>query len=140
VRFRLVSRCAGDHRWVLNVVDHALESVAKTTGWRSDALKDFVETLSTRPMPLVHFFERLARVEKPSGVKCVPWMSIQVGDTQVGVRIGDRDVTVISKRGPLYLEDTFPVAKSAIEGREYVLLDKAGKPLARVAMDASAMN
>ena len=60
-------------------------------------------------------------------MKCVPWLSTQPGETVVGARIGDRDVKVLSKPGPLYLEDSFPVAKSVIRGHEYVLLDKAGK-------------
>ena len=58
--------------------------------------------------------------------------------TQVGVRVGQRDVTVLSEPGPLYLEDTFPVARSAIRGQDFVLLDKNGNSLANVPLDKSA--
>ncbi len=73
-------------------------------------------------------------------MKCVPWMSVRPGETQIGVRVGERDVTVLSTPGPLFLEDSFPVAKSAIRGREYVLLDKAGKVLASLAIDNAALH
>ncbi len=135
----LVQR-AGDHRWVLGVVEHALACIERNAGWRSSELEDFIKAVSERPLPLVHFFESLAQIEKASGVKCVPWLSTQPGETVVGARIGERDVTVLSKPGPLYLEDSFPVAKSAIRGGEYVLLDKAGKVLASLAIDNSALH
>lgn len=131
---------AGDHRWVLGIVEHALGCVERSTGWRSDELWGFIREVSERTLPLVHFFEGLAQVDNASGVKCVPWLSARPGETQIGVRIGKRDVTVLSQPGPLYLEDSFPVAKSAIRGHEYVLLDKAGKSLASVAIDSSTLH
>ncbi len=130
---------AVDHEWVLAVVEHALGCIAHSTGWRSDELDAFVRALSNRTLPLVHFFEGLALVDRRSGVKCVPWLSARPGETRIGVRLGEGDVTVLSKPGPLYLEDAFPVAKSAIQGREYVLLDNNGKVLASVALDDRAL-
>ena len=130
----------GDHRWVLGIVDHALGCVARSTGWRSDELESFIKDVSERPLPLVHVFEGLAQVDKASGVKCVPWLSSRPGETQIGVRVGEREVTVVSEPEPIYLEDSFPMAKSAIRGREYVLLDKAGKVLASVAIDNLALH
>jgi hypothetical protein len=88
----------------------------------------------------VHFFEGLAQVDEASAIKCVPWLSVRPGGTHVGVRVGERDITVVSKRGPLYLEDTFPLARSVIRQHEYVLLDRDGKALASVAMAASALH
>ena len=140
VNLSMMRQSAGDHRWVLGIVLDALGCVARSTGWRSNELEDFIKAASDRPWPLVHFFEGLAQIESESGVKCVPWLSTQPGKTMVGARIGDRDVTVLSKPGPLYLEDSFPVAKSAIRGHQYVLLDKAGKALASVAIDSSALH
>lgn len=131
---------AGDHRWVLGIVEHALGCVRRSTGWRSDELQGFIATVAERPLPLVHVFEALAQTEKASGVRCVPWLSTRPGETQVGVHIGERSVTVLAKPGPLYLEDSFPVAKAAIRDGEYVLLDKAGKSLARVAIDTGALH
>jgi hypothetical protein len=131
---------AGDHRWVLGIISHALGCVMRSTGWRSSELESFIKDMSERPLPLVHFFEGLAQVEKASGVKCVPWLSSRPGETQIGVRVGERDVAVLSKPEPIYLEDSFPIAKSAIRGHEYVLLDKAGKVLASVAIDNSMLH
>jgi hypothetical protein len=131
---------AGDHRWVFAIVEHALGCVARSTGWQSDELAGFIKVASRTPLPLVHFFEGLAQVEKASGVKCVPWLSTRPGETQIGVRLGERDVTVLSRPGPLYLEDSFPVAKAVIRGRDFVLLDKSGKSLASVPIDKSALH
>lgn len=127
----LVER-AGDHRWVFAVVEHAIACIEQHVGWRSSELKDFIKAESERPLPLVHFFEALAQTEAASGVKCVPWLSTRPGETAIGVRIGERDVTVLSQPGPLYLEDSFPIAKSIICGQAYRLLDKEGKALASV--------
>jgi len=129
---------AGDHRWVLGIVEHALACVARSTGWQSEELESFIKMVSERPFPLVHFFAGLTQVDKVSGVKCVPWFSSKPGETQIGVRVGERDLTVVSKPGPLFLEDDFPLAKSAIRGREFLLLDKSGNALASVSIEALA--
>ena len=131
---------ASDHRWVMGLVKHALGGVALMLGWRSEELEDFVESLSASPLPLVHVFDGLARVDDSTGLRCVPWLSVKPGETQVGVRIGDRDVPLVSKPGPLYLEDGFPIAKAAILGRDYALLDKGGRVLASVAIGAPVLH
>ncbi len=131
---------AGNHRWVLAIVERALAHVARSTGWRSEELERFVNDAAEKTLPLVHVFEGLAQLEKASGVKCVPWFSTRPGETQIGVRVGERDVTVVSTPGPLYLEDSFPVAKASIRAGRYVLLDKAGKTLASVEIDGSLMH
>ena len=122
-----------DHRWLLDVVIHALGCVGKTTGWRSEEFETFLADLRQRPWPLVHFFQRLALVDQRTGATCVPWLSTRPGETTVGVRIGTRDVAVLS--GPIWLEEDFPLAKSFIKGREYVLRDRAGRTLASVPID-----
>jgi hypothetical protein len=131
---------AGDHRWVLAIVAHALACVAESAGWRSPELEGFVEATSDAPLPLVHHFDGLAQVDTASGFKCVPWLSTRPGETRIGVRLGGRDVTLRSEPGPLYLEDTFPVAKSAIRGRDFLLLDKSGQTLATVPIDISVLH
>ena len=96
--------------------------------------------MSAKAAPLVHIFTGLEQIENVSGVSCVLWLSARPGETQLGVRLGERDVVILSKPGPVYLEDTFPVAKSAIVGRDYLLLDKTGKTLASVPIDKSGLH
>jgi hypothetical protein len=132
-------RNAGDHRWVLGRVLHSLLCIARATGWRSMELEDFVGATSERPLPLIHFFDSLAKVDSILEVRCVPWLSVRPSETAVGVRLMSdkavRDVTVLSKAGPLYLGDSFPIAKSAIRRPEFVLLDKTGKTLASIPIE-----
>lgn len=123
-----------DHRWLLGVVVDALGHVEKATGWRSPEFESFIADLSERSWPLVHVFERFARVDKRTGVTCVPWLSTRPGETKIGVHIGMRDVDVLS--GPIWLEDDFPLAKAVIKGRDYVVRDRAGKTLASVPIDS----
>lgn len=127
---------AGDHRWVLGIVVHALECVARSTGWRSDEIEAFIKATSLKQLPLFHFFESLALIDSVAGVKCVPWLSTRPGETQIGARIGVRDAIVASKAEPIYLEDSFPMAKSVIRGRDFLILDKSGRELAAVAIDS----
>ena len=140
IDLRTLLEKASDHRWVLRIVEHALGCVARSTDWRSEELECFIKAALERPLPLVHFFETLAKVDKVSGTTCVPWFSTRPGETRVGVRVGERTITILSKPGPLYLEDSFPIAKAAIGGGEYVLLDKTGKVLVSVAIDKGAIH
>ena len=133
----------GDHAWVFGHVLHALECVARHTEWRSSELEDFITMLSQQALPFVHFFERLTRVARIPGVKCTPWFSTRPGENKIGVRLvskdgAERDVTVLSQPDSLWLEDSFPLAKSAIRGQAFVLLDKAGKVLASVPLDKAS--
>lgn len=138
----LLRESAKDHRWVIKAIDHALKCVAQEAGWRSVALEAMLGELSDRPLPLTHFFESLAKAQERSGMKCEPWLAVQPGLSQIGVRLsiadeGTRDAILITKRGPLYLEDDFPMAKSKLEDNEFLLLDKNGKVLARVPLERS---
>ncbi|HEY6562382.1 MAG TPA: hypothetical protein VI072_34175 [Polyangiaceae bacterium] len=133
---------AVDHRWVLGVVQHALGCVSRCVGWQSHELNAAIETLSNKPLPLLHLFRRLARIHEPTGANCVPWLSTQPGETRVGVRLTrpgepEFDVTVISEAGPLFMEDSFPLAKTAFRGSNFVLLDRSGKVLHAVALTAA---
>jgi hypothetical protein len=135
---------AGDPRWVIAGVEHALSCIASALGWRSEELEGFLAATSEKTWPLIHFFDRLTRIDKISGTKCVPWLSTRPGQTGVGVRLvakdaTERDVTLLSTVEPIYLEDSFPLAKSAIRGREFLLLDKTGKVLASVPLDKSGL-
>lgn len=130
----LLIQKAGDHRWVLSVVVHALRCVEQNSGWSSKELDGFIDGVSDAAFPLVHFFEELAQRERTSGLRCVPWLSLSPGETKIGIRLGDRDVTILSRPGPLYLEDSFPVSKSSIREGQYVLVNKKGEQLASVAL------
>jgi hypothetical protein len=137
VNVAVLQQNAGDHRWVIGVVGHALSCIESALGWRSEELEGFLAAMSEKPLPLIHFFDRLTRIDKISGTKCVPWLSTRPGQTGVGVRLvakdaTERDVTLLSTVEPIYLEDSFPLAKSAIRGKEFMLFDKTGKVLASV--------
>jgi hypothetical protein len=69
---------------------------------------------------------------------CVPWLSTQPGATSVGARIGDRMVTLVTEPGPLFLEDKFPLARTAVRNGEYLLLSRSGQVLARTPVEPAA--
>jgi hypothetical protein len=126
-------------------MEHALGCVARSAGWRSEELEGFIRAASERTLPLVHFFEGPAHVDSVSGVKCVPWLSTRPGETQIGLRFvskdnAERDVTVLSKPEPIYLEDAFPMAKSSIRRPDFVLLDKNGQALAILPIDKAELH
>jgi hypothetical protein len=126
---------AGNHKWVLGIVDHALRCVAETSSWRSDELEQALSEMRAKNRPLVHFFRDLALKDPSSGITCQPWLEFQPGITRLGVNLTDgtqRDVTVITKSGPMFLEDDFPIDRAAIRSGSYLLLDKAGHSLASV--------
>jgi hypothetical protein len=136
----VIQQNAGDHRWVIARVEHALSCIASALGWRSEELEGFLAATSEKPWPLIHFFDRLTRIDKISGTKCVPWFSTRPGQTEVGVRLvakdtTERDVTLLSTHDFVFVEYFFAFTKSAIRGREFLLLDKTGKVLASVPLD-----
>jgi hypothetical protein len=126
-----------DPSWVAGQIQTALSLVAKATGWRCEQLIGFVQAIAMQELPLRHEFERLARTDKVTGQKCVPWMSTMEGEYRIGIRIGQRDAVVLQKAEPIWLEDDFPLARIAIRGREIVLLDSKGAALAHVSIAAS---
>lgn len=128
---------AKNHRWVIKQINHALMRVAKELSWSSEALEAFLEKLSNTPLPITHFFATLTKANDRTGVKCEPWLAVQPGLSQIGVLIsiageGARDIVLMSKHGPVYLEDDFPIAKSKLSNTEFLLLDKNGNTLASV--------
>jgi hypothetical protein len=52
----------------------------------------------------------------------------------------EQDMTLLSRPEPVYLEDSFAMATSAIRGNDFVLLDKADKILASVPLDRRALH
>lgn len=130
---------ATDHTWVLGYVEHALQAVSNDLGWSSDELWEHVRSLGKLPLPLVHFFDSMACVDPASGRRCVPWLSVRPDETLVGVRIGVRDVTLASARGPLYVEVKLPFVRAELRGGAYRLLDRSGDVLASVSMDDEPM-
>jgi hypothetical protein len=140
VDIAVLQQNAGDLRWVIARVEHALSCIASALGWRSEELEGFLAATSEKTWPLIHFFDRLTRIDKISGTKCVPWFSARPGQNEVGVRFvakdnAERDVTLLSTPDILFVEYFFALAKTAIRGREFLLLDKTGKVLASVPLD-----
>lgn len=125
-----------DPRWMAHVVERSLQNVAQATGWRDAELESAVRELGQTPWPLVHLFLSMACVDRRTGTRCVPWLSTRPGHTELGVRIGQRDVPLRATAGPLYLEDEFPMAKGVIRDGSYVLLNGSGLSLAAVPLDA----
>jgi hypothetical protein len=127
----------GDHRWVLAIITHALACAAQSAGWHSEPLDQYLATTSRSDWPLIHQFERLSVRDDLTNVMCMPWLSTQPGKTEVGASIGTRRVTVMSEAGPIYLEDSFPLARSSIRDRTFLLQDVAGRTLAAVPIDST---
>lgn len=131
-----------DNRWVCGMVLVALGRASDRLGWRSEPFERFVAEVAERKWPLVHFFEKLERVDRASKQRFVPFFSTRPGQNRYGVRIsaeggGSRDVVVVSKSDPIWDED-FPIAKSALREGAFLLLAKDGTTLAKVALDAEA--
>jgi len=136
-----VAEKASDLRWVVHRVLNALTNVDKALGWRSPELEAMLADLAEKPWPVYHYFEKLQKKDPRYGIKFLPWISFQPDLTKIGVRISqpgnpDRDVEILSKNGPIWLEDDdFPLAKSKIQSGHFLLLDKDGSTLATVPID-----
>jgi hypothetical protein len=123
---------ATNHRWVVGIVRRALTRAQESLGWHEPDLERFVEELAQRPLPLVHEFERFARTDAKSGLRCVPWISMEPNRTRIGVSIGTRDVALRESARPLFFEDDFPIARGAIVKGQFVLVGKSRERLASV--------
>lgn len=131
---------AANHEWVIGIVDHALQSIVNSSAWRSSELEGFLSVMRGNKTPLVHYFGELALSDGSSGVTFRPWLSIQPGLTRFGVTRSNgtqRDVTVLERAGPIFLEDEFPVHRSTIKDGNYLLLDSSGQPLASLPLDGA---
>lgn len=123
---------SADHRWMLARIVEALDRVSSGTKWDCTSLREHIALLQTREWPLRHYFESRAQSDSTTGMRCVPWFETRPMETRVGVRLGDDDVVVLSETGPLYLEDKFPMARTTVVNRDFLILDRAGETLARV--------
>jgi hypothetical protein len=132
---------SSDHRWVLEHLKGALAAVDSARSWSSPELLSKLDELSAHDMPLIHYFHDLAQSDPTQDVTCLPWLSVRPGETRIGVRITatgrTRDVEVASKLGPMYFETGFPIARTAIRGKEFLFLDGRRKALARVPLQAN---
>jgi hypothetical protein len=140
----LIRESAGDHRWVIAAIRPALRRLEKELAWRSEELEAFLDELAEKPLPLMHFFEKLARTDRRSRITCTPWQAFQPDLTEFGVRVAlpgkpVRDVLVFSKRDVL-LDADFPLAKSKLQDGTFLLLDKEGNTLASVPIDERGMH
>ncbi len=131
---RELAERAADHRWLLAGVQHALSRVNQSLGWRSELFEQALVAFAASEWPQQHVFDRFAKTDRRTGLRCVPWMSLRPGETTIGVHVGERAIPLRCKAGPLYLEDEFPLSKTAIRDGRFLLLDKAGATLASVAI------
>jgi hypothetical protein len=135
-----VRRHSGDRAWVVHQVQAALNAIADQAHWRVSELDAFINNLAKQEMPLSHVFARLQKMHRPSRTACVPWISFRPSESTVGVRLtsphGQREVVVHREQGPLWvnsiLNDWGPLAKTAVKGTDFMLMDKNGNVLATV--------
>ena len=124
-----------DHRWALRLVSDSLERVERQRGWHSAQLAAHVNGLAECALPLTHFFSNLVRTDRRSGVTFSPWISTTPGSTKIGVRLAnghERDVLLVAKPGPLFIEDEFPMKRAVFRRHRFVLVGSDGTELAGV--------
>lgn len=127
---------ARDQQWVLDIISTSLPMVERRVEWRSSELATEIARLRAESPPWRYFFENLALTDTRTGTAFVPWLATGPGRTEVGVRISGRvsqDIVLRSHDGPLYLEDDFPIVRSALKRGRFVLLGPRGVELASVA-------
>lgn len=123
-----------DLRWTMGMIQAALDRVVgdAAINWASPSLGERVSELASQSWPVRHYFERRKRVVRRGGAVCVPWFETRPLLTRIGVRIDNHDVELMVEDRPIYLEDTFPMARTRIDGQDFVILAKDGRTLARV--------
>jgi hypothetical protein len=121
-----------NQRWAFGIAEQALIKIQLETGWQSEELVRLLQSRAEQTPPLVHFFDKLRKKDRTSGVECSLWFATQPGRTSVGARVGEVDVTLLSEPGPIFLEDSFPVSRAAIRDGEYRLSDSGGNLLASI--------
>ncbi len=126
-----------DCTWVFQVVKHALQRTHEETGWESQEFEEKIDALASSRPPWIHVLRALTRLDAPSGTSYEIHYVVTPGHTEVVVHVARRDgsgrqVTVASRDGLLYLEDDFPIARTRLSSDFLLLLDSAGKELARI--------
>ena len=121
---------------VPDIVDAAVAGLAAIrveTGFHDPGILAALERCRAQDPPCSHVFGKLVRQAR-SGVRCEPVLVARAGHTSLEVRfLGDERVlradVVVDSKGPLFLEDDFPMRKSRVRGSTFELLDAAGRVL-----------
>jgi hypothetical protein len=115
---------------ILAVADDGLAAIRAETGFCDPAIHDALQRCREQDPPCSHVFDRLVRVTR-SGIRCEPVLLARAGVTRVEVRFlgGERLLRadlVADAKGPLWLEDSFPMRRVRIRGAAFELLDATG--------------
>jgi len=129
-----------DHIWIISIIRHAMECVFTTTGWRSDVLEEMISLLSKKQFPFIHRFANFVHTDGKSGIKYQLWLSTRPNETKIGIRLskeknGVQDIVLMEKKGPIFLEDDFPIAKMKIEYPYLLIFDVNDRELSKIALD-----
>ena len=130
-----------NYRLYISCALTALNAIREQMNWRCDELDHFVrDVLPEQNPPCNHLFEELVKVDA-AGTRWEVWFKSEYEKSAVVViaRRGEQVIAervVASEPGPLYLEDRFPIAKTAVKHGELCLMDKRGTSLAKVALAA----
>ena len=126
---------SASNRWVLPRLSSALGRISQALHWRLPELETEIARLSSLDWPITYAFEKLARTPR-RGFRIHPWLRLRPGESVVGATISgpgtNREVTLRSAVGPLFLEHEFPIARAVVENEQYFLIDRRGFPLASI--------
>ncbi len=131
-----VNRLAAALPAVAEIVDGTragLAAVRAETGFHDPAILVTLERCRSHDPPCRHVFDKFVRVTR-SGIRCEPILLASAGHTRLEVRfLNGEDLlradVVVDAKGPLFLEDDFPVRKSRVRGAAFELLDATGRIL-----------
>jgi hypothetical protein len=115
---------------ILEAADTGLAAVRAETGFYDPAIQASLKRCREQDPPCCHVFDKLIRVTR-SGIRCEPVLLARAGLTRVEVRflLGEellRADLLADAKGPLWLEDDFPMRRARIRGSAFELLDAAG--------------
>jgi hypothetical protein len=122
---------------VLGATAQAVRRASATLRWPADSVLAMVESLHGRS-PLHHYeLEPLGKVHRRSGRRVRVFFGLTEADSTVSVSVEHEgrvlaDMVVAHGNTPLPLGLWWPVAKSALDGDDFVLRDRKGAELARV--------
>jgi len=125
-----------DYGWLCALLEDALGHVSVRLRWKCAALENEIREVGSKKPPCLYRFEKLRRSDCVTGFTCDVFFEADVGASVVKVLFTAgqvvAEVEVASRSGPLFLEDEFPVVRSAIQDRFFVLLSRDNGVLSRV--------
>lgn len=127
--------CAGDPRWLGDLVLDGLRRIDEELSWRNGELDEQVDRVARARPPCAHRFAKLHR--KHRGTACDLWFIAEAGRSQVKARFTlsgghVEEVVLAEAHEPLYLEDDFPVRSVVVKDGVYIPRDREKRELAHV--------